>query len=290
MLKKIGIWWNTTTKIVYFIGAVCSIILFIVPSFREKIFRFPMLVGKFVNLLLIYWDILVPVVFGMFFAMVIAWLYLRFRRVEQKIGGRIVRRERYNKLLFKDDFKADLEKNWEYEGEWRIDSGELRITRSERGGITRVGHQWDDYSFHFTGIIVNQFIGWLVRAQDLFNYYMLQINISQVRPHVCLGGNFLLIEEKPHGLRLRQNKPVHVRTEVRGLGISIFINKKKIYNEERFFSREFLKHKTLVTEASLTAQLPFRKGRVGFRLSAQENGTFYRCRVLSPAQENIKRE
>ena len=290
MLKKIGIWWNTTTKIVYFIGAVCSIILFIVPSFRQKIFRFPTLVGKFVNLLLIYWDVLVPVVFGMFFAIVIAWLYLRFRQVEQKIGGRIVRRERHNKLLFKDDFQADLERNWEYEGEWHIDSGALRITRSERGGITRVGHQWDDYSFHFTVIIVNQCIGWLVRAQDLSHYYMLQINISHIRPHVRLGGNFLVIEEKPHGLRLRHNEPIHVRTEVRGLGISVYINKKKIYHEEGFFSREFFEHKTQLTEASLTAQLPFRKGRVGFRLSAQEKGIFSRCRVLSPGQGNIKRE
>ena len=112
-----------------------------------------MLGGKFVNLLVMRWNVLAPVGFGMFFAMIIKVLYLRFRRDKRDIERRIMYLERYAKLLFKDDFESDLESNWEYEGGWNIASGELCITQSEKGGITRIGSQWDDYSFEFTGVL-----------------------------------------------------------------------------------------------------------------------------------------
>lgn len=279
MSKKIGTWWNTAKGIVYLISAGCSIFLFFYV-FREKMSWLPILGGKFVNLLVMYWDVLVSVVFGILFAMIIALLYLRFRRVKQEIDRRITRLERYRETLFKDDFEADLERNWEYEGEWNIDNGELSITQSEKGGITKIGPQWDDYSFEFTGVIVNQYIGWLVRAQDLLNCYMLQLNPFLIRPHLRLE-HWHLLEEKPHGLPLRENEPIHVRTEVRGLGISVYINEKKIYHEEEFFSADFPKEKGVLLGEDLATRLPFRKGRVGFRLSSKENGRFSRCRVLS---------
>lgn len=279
MSKKIGRWWKTIKGTVVFVSAVLGIFLFFY-FFRQKMSWFPILGGKFVNLLVMRWNVLVPVVFGMFFAMIIKVLYLRFRRDKRDIERRIMHLERYAKPLFKDDFEAGLERNWEHEGEWNIDSGELCITQSEKGGITKVGHQWDDYSFEFTGIIVNQCIGWLVRARDLSNCYMLQLNPFLIRPHLRLE-DWYRLEEKPHGLPLRENEPIHVRTEVRGLGISVYVNEKKIYHEEEFFSADFPKKKGVLLGEDLTTRLPFRKGRVGFRLSSKENGRFSRCRVLS---------
>lgn len=231
------------------------------------------------NFLVMHWDVLVPVVSGIILAMIIKVLYLRFRRDKRDIERRIMYLERDAKPLFKDDFEAGLESNWEYEGGWNIASGELCITQSEKGGITKVGRQWDDYSFEFTGVIVNQYIGWLVRAQDLSNCYMLQLNPFMIRPHLRLEG-WCLLEEKPHGLLLKENEPIHVRTEVRGLGISVYVNEKKIYQEEEFFSADFPKEKGVSLREDLVTRLPFRKGRIGFRLSSKENGRFSRCRVL----------
>jgi hypothetical protein len=87
---------------------------------------------------------------------------------------------------FKDNFKGNLRDKWDYQGPWLItEENTLLVTGSDAGGITKVGAQWENYTFEFEAKIVNTCLGVVVRAQDLNNYYMFQINREQnrIRPH-----------------------------------------------------------------------------------------------------------
>jgi hypothetical protein len=87
---------------------------------------------------------------------------------------------------FKDNFKGNLRDKWDYQGPWLItEENTLLVTGSDAGGITKVGAQWENYTFEFQAKIVSRCLGVIVRAQDLNNYYMFQINREQnrIRPH-----------------------------------------------------------------------------------------------------------
>ncbi len=87
-------------------------------------------------------------------------------------------------MRFKDNFKKPLNLNWDYEGAWHVrEEGELVVTDSEAGGITKIGALWENYTFTFKAKILHDCIGVIVRAQDLSNYYMFQIRQDRVRPH-----------------------------------------------------------------------------------------------------------
>lgn len=125
-----------------------------------------------------------------------------------------------------------------------IPGGKLSVTQSEKGGITRVGHLWTDYSFEFTGVIVRYCIGWIVRAQDLSNYYMIQLNPTEVRPHLRVGGKWiaapqrkdgLAIDSKEHGLSIEPEESIEIRTEVRGSEIRVYVKNEETYHNQKFF-------------------------------------------------------
>jgi len=85
---------------------------------------------------------------------------------------------------FSDNFSGDLQANWDFEGPWRIpEKGTLLVSGSDAGGITKVGAQWENYTFTFRARIIKECLGVVVRAQDLSNYYMLQIRNDRIRPH-----------------------------------------------------------------------------------------------------------
>lgn len=93
---------------------------------------------------------------------------------------------------FSDNFGEDLQANWDFDGGWRIVDreflkGTLLVTGSdeqpEAAGITKIGAQWENYTFTFRALIRNECLGVIVRAQDLSNYYMFQIRTDKVRPH-----------------------------------------------------------------------------------------------------------
>lgn len=274
---------------------------------RRILFWFWRLVKRFAHLLIIHWISLVFTFFfiliwilyrrtnlwvihwvvlsSIFFATIISILYRRICHIERyatSLDHKLRHLKGNGTIVFEEDFKTDLEKNWHYEGQWKtISAGRLSVTQSETGGITKVGHLWTDYSFEFTAVIVHQCIGWLVRAQDLANYYMIQLNATMVRPHLRLLGKWIVLDENLHNLSIQPDKPIDVYTEVRNLGISVYINGVQIFHEEQFFSTEFIKEKlgALPFGADTAKALPFTKGRVGFRMYAQEHGIFSQCRV-----------
>ncbi len=275
MLKKI-----VNNPIIRFLGAIASIIA-VIYIFRKELWRLggglTNLAGRFANLLVMYWRGLVLVVF----AILIFALYL-------KLGGF----KKYVATSFKDDCKKGLHKNWYYiDGRWKLlRGGGLSVTQSEKGGITRVGHLWTDYSFEFTAVIVNLCIGWILRAQDLLNYYMIQLNPTEVRPHLRVGGRWiaaegkkygLALDTKKHGVPIRLNEPIKIRTEVRGSEIRVYVNNREIYHDQKFFSIKFINQDfdNVPMQPGVLVVPPFTTGRVGFRMYGQEHGRISRCRV-----------
>jgi hypothetical protein len=85
---------------------------------------------------------------------------------------------------FSDSFKGRLESKWDFIGPWKIlDDKILFITGSDEGGITKVGSDWENYILTFKAKIICGRVGVIVRARDLNNYYMLQINKKHIVPH-----------------------------------------------------------------------------------------------------------
>jgi hypothetical protein len=93
---------------------------------------------------------------------------------------------------FRDKFQGDLSAKWDFRGEWRIpEKGTLLVTGGEIQpgkyvdgvGVTKVGAQWENYTFSFRARIVNRCLGVVVRAQDMRNFYMMQIAPTYVTPH-----------------------------------------------------------------------------------------------------------
>jgi hypothetical protein len=92
---------------------------------------------------------------------------------------------------FRDDFKGDLHANWDFNGPWRIvDKGTLLVAGSDSpgnstvgAGITKAGATWENYTFAFKARIMDTCLGVIVRAEDLGNYYMLQIHSDRIRAH-----------------------------------------------------------------------------------------------------------
>ena len=219
-----------------------------------------------------YWLILLFVIFAIF----ILELYSKLRKL-----GRFVA------ISFKDNFKKNLDR-WEYEGQWEITpNGELSVTQSGIGGITRVGHLWTDYNYEFDAAIINARIGWIVRAQDLFNYYMIQLDQNNIIPHLHFVGRWGIIARVEHRLNIPLNDRLRIRTEVRGSTVRVFIDEREIYYNNRFFSMKFIQFipeneiffNIVPPQPNAIVVPPFTVGRVGFRMDGAEHGRFSRCRV-----------
>lgn len=85
---------------------------------------------------------------------------------------------------FTDNFGENLNINWDFVGPWRIaEKNTLLVTGSDEGGLTKVGTTWENYTFTFDARITDRCLGVVVRAQDLDNYYMFQINTDKISPH-----------------------------------------------------------------------------------------------------------
>jgi hypothetical protein len=202
---------------------------------------------------------------------------------------RISKLSRYVAITFKDNFKRNLTKNWDYTGRWElVQKNQLLVTASDIGGITKVGQLWCDYRFEFDVLIVNDRIGWIVRAQDLFNYYMIQLTNTHIRPHIRFAGRWVLIEERTHNLNITTNVSYHICTDVRSSEITVKVDGQEVYYNIDFFNMKFIELQILEGREILrivsfqpnTIVVPaYTSGRVGFRMDGAEQGRVSHCRV-----------
>ncbi len=264
---------NATRSFLMWIGGLAAIVTVINFILKWGIYSWLWkLILGLTDVLTKYWLILVFIVFAIFILM----LFLKLHRL-----GRFVA------TSFKDNFRKNLNK-WDFVGQWEITPhGELSITQSGIGGITRVGHLWTDYNYEFDAAIVNARIGWIVRAQDLFNYYMIQLDQNNITPHLHFAGRWGIIAGVAHNLNISLNHRLKIRTEVRGSTVRVFINGTEIYYNNTFFSMKFIQFNLqnpmffdfVPLQPNAIVVPPFTAGRVGFRMDGAEHGRFSRCRV-----------
>jgi hypothetical protein len=184
-------------------------------------------------------------------------------------------------ISFTDNFKHQLNDNWEYEGDWKIiEQGVLSVRNSGIGGITNVGSHWENYDFEFETRIVNECSSWVIRAQDLNNYFMFQCRRDVIRPHqrvtvpkiqtnpaepttspahlvVAFEVGWKIWDGRPHNSNLDDWTKVRIR--VRGSDVMIWIAERLVFHEP-----------TLV---------PYATGRVGFRNYGAEEAHFRNVKV-----------
>jgi len=189
---------------------------------------------------------------------------------------KIYKIEKRLRIAFIEKLKKDLHINWDFKGDWKIEDGELSVTESEEGGISKTGSLWENYEFEFETKILNKFSGWIVRAQDLNNYLMFQINNEYIRPHLRLSQpRFKNIEEDtfeiseirvgwklfgnfPHYKNIK-NRWFKIKTIVRGSRVDIFVDGENVYHADNLLT------------------IPF--GKVGFRESGEEHAHFRNIEV-----------
>lgn len=187
---------------------------------------------------------------------------------------------RYFTLGFKDNLKSSVDDNWDYIGGWRItENKELVITDSGTGGISNKGAMWENYTFSFDAKIINSCIGVIVRAKDLNNYYMFQINHEEIVPHRRVSSpvfkkskedNELELARYRVGWQVMQNllvehnmdlrKWFNVKVRLKGQCISIFLNDLLVFRKENFIEnpvgkvgfRDYNKEKALVKNIKVT--------------------------------------
>lgn len=95
-------------------------------------------------------------IYSVFILLALLYLYLVYRRLNRRLT-----------IGFRDNFKGNLDRNWEYKGQWTIqDEDTLCVRASDEGGITKVGALWENYDFTFQAKIINKCSGWILRAQD----------------------------------------------------------------------------------------------------------------------------
>jgi hypothetical protein len=181
---------------------------------------------------------------------------------------------------YTDGFKKSLNLNWDYKGPWKItDDRTLLVTGSDEGGITKKGADWENYSFSFKAKILNGRLGVIIRAQDLNNYYMLQINHNSIVPHYRISypkikSNTLdplkkLEIEIQVGWQIFNDSVINLSKELtdwfkvcvttKGQSVSMYIDDNLVFHEDSFL------------------QIP--KGKVGFRCDAAERGLIKNAKV-----------
>jgi hypothetical protein len=90
--------------------------------------------------------------------------------------------------------KPGDEKDWVGRGVFKFVRNEkcFEITNSHVGYIFPKTSNWDDYSYEMEFKIVNKYVAWIVRANNLSNYIMLQCQKEGVNPHIRLNGQWIV--------------------------------------------------------------------------------------------------
>lgn len=203
----------------------------------------------------------------------LGWTFLRLRHLSRRLEPR-----------FSDRFRGRLEDTWDFNGPWRIASaGELLVTGSDAGGITKQGAFWENYEFTCRARILCRCLGVVVRAHDLDNYYMFQIQSDRIVPHrrvavpSVLGGSLPALGGIQHVVQVFPawqvfperplNQPLSgwfsVRVRVRGRAVWLYLNDELVIQDP--------------------ALLENAAGRIGFRNCGTEEALVRDVRVVVEA-------
>lgn len=149
------------------------------------------------------------------------------------------------------------------------------VTNADPGYIHADMLSWSDYKLSLDFQIANKVLGVVVRAINLANYIMLQVNVDGIRPHIRVNGGWAIKEAKDAGLVFREelSKDSWYHLEVccdKGtISIKIFNKNKIIFDRVWEIPREPLIYTYKHSEENPTTYIPFpislEYGSVGFR-------------------------
>ena len=113
-----------------------------------------------------------------------------WERVRERLAQKGSHSDTANQILQVEITYSLIE--WEKEGDWTADTShappDLWVTNSDKGGILRGTKSWADYEFEFETRIDREFSSWIIRADDLDNYVMLQCAPDKIMPVYRRGG------------------------------------------------------------------------------------------------------
>ncbi|MFH1187433.1 MAG: family 16 glycoside hydrolase [bacterium] len=175
------------------------------------------------------------------------------------------------------------------------------MTNSSDGGITNFG-LWDNFEFSFKCKIINKNVGWIIRATDRVNYFMIQVSLDNIEkptinPHFRINGEWLkekrnLILKNPISI----NEWFQVVIKVYGNTINVFINNQHALHYfipdpgRTITSRPIIMTKLDETNGSKediekfvqqhNMIFSFPNGKVGFRCHGNEHAHFKNIKVI----------
>jgi hypothetical protein len=118
---------------------------------------------------------------------------------------------------------------------------------------------------------------------------MIQLTSTHIRPHLKVGGQWVLLGDRQHNLAIATNQSYHIRTDVRGSEIRIYVDQQEVYYNHDFFTMKFIQfavqqggNQTLQVapvQPNTLVVPAFTTGRIGFRMWGTEEGRISHCRV-----------
>lgn len=296
------------------------IVIFLTPflnNFIEKEGIYRLISEKALRLSFEYltYDLNILIIIGW----ILFWLTL-FLLVEFLVSSSIKIWQFLNKFI-KQEYRLSHEnwpKGWILQGgislekyqERKTSKSQLAIALSNSGCLLRGGFwcfptRWKNFNMDFDLIFPSEesrAMGIIFRAEDLENYYMLQIRAWKeegheilIKPHVRLYGNWEVIDLKKEDLLNHikfdsTTRTLHVRIEIKDLFASIFI--KKLNTNESLIYKwsipsntepNLIQHEKDEIKAGLVPTIPFRNsyGMIGFRAYPGEKAIIRNLKVRS---------
>lgn len=179
--------------------------------------------------------------------------------------------------------KPGQDSEWVGRGDWIYNRMEKchEITKSNVGYLFPKTLMWDDYSFEFDFKIANKTCTWIVRAQNLSNYVMLQCANDGINPHIRLDGQWIVYTHNTTNMTFDNNRQLSydkwykakIVCDKRSINVNIFSDNNKI------FDRCWVIPDTLIWQVkkageeatyNIIRQIDFDFGGIGFRNDAYE--------------------
>lgn len=180
------------------------------------------------------------------------------------------------------------EKDWSGRGKFFYLRNErsFEITESGVGYIFPKTLIWDDYIFAFDFKIINKCLAWIVRANNLSNYIMLQCNFDGVNPHIRLDGQWIVKSHDDADVNLSFDEKLSPDTwyraiiicEKRNIRISVYDKNKPIFDRHWVLPDQMIAlYPTSLDPKDpkpirIVQNIDFDLGAVGFRNDSDEKG------------------
>jgi len=184
--------------------------------------------------------------------------------------------------------KPGSEKDWIGIGKffYMVNANCYEITESHAGYIFPAVLDWSDYKFEFDFKVVNRYLAWIVRANNLSNYLMFQCGLDGINPHIRLNGQWIIKNHQDSDVNFTFKENLSPDTwyhakifcEKRNIRLVIYNKKFPLFDRHwKIPERLLINYKTSLDPkdknlAQLVQNIDFDFGAIGFRNHGDEKG------------------